>query len=108
VQLTAHADAFCERLIGTVHRECLDFVIPLTERHLCRMLAEWVAHYNRRPHASLGPGIPDPSSFAEPQLNGHELPRGYQVATRSILSSLHHEYRLDQLRPDFLRTTAAR
>src|SRR5260370_15917944 len=28
------ANAFCERLIGTVRRECLDFLIPLNERHL--------------------------------------------------------------------------
>jgi hypothetical protein len=56
------ANAFCERLIGTIRRECLDFMIPLNERHVRSILAEWVAHYNRgRPHASLGPGIPDPS-----------------------------------------------
>src|SRR6516225_10623517 len=53
------ANAFCERLIGTVRRECLDFLIPLNERHLRSLLKEWVTHYNRgRPHASLGPGIP--------------------------------------------------
>ncbi len=55
------ANAFCEQLIGTIRRECLDFVIPLNERHLRRVFREWVAHYNRgRPHTSLGPGIPDP------------------------------------------------
>jgi putative transposase len=40
------ANAFCERLIGTIRRECLDFVIPLNERHVRRVLAEWVRHYN--------------------------------------------------------------
>ncbi|PYQ86046.1 MAG: hypothetical protein DMG02_26105 [Acidobacteria bacterium] len=40
---------------------CLDFVIPLNERHIRSVLREWVAHYNRgRPQASLEPGIPDP------------------------------------------------
>jgi transposase InsO family protein len=54
------ANAFCERLIGTIRRECLDFVIPLNERLVRSVLREWVAHYNRgRPHTSLGPGIPD-------------------------------------------------
>jgi len=40
------ANAHCERLIGTIRRECLDFVIPLNERHLRRVQTEWVAHYN--------------------------------------------------------------
>lgn len=54
------ANAFCERLVGTIRRECLDFIIPLNEKHLRRMLREWVGHYNSgRPHSSLGPGIPD-------------------------------------------------
>ena len=34
------ANAVCERLVGTVHRECLDFVIPLGERHLKRILVD--------------------------------------------------------------------
>lgn len=37
------ANAYCERLIGTACRECLDWVISLNERHLRRVLAEWVA-----------------------------------------------------------------
>jgi putative transposase len=40
------ANAFCERLIGTIRRECLDFVIPLTKRHLRVVVREWVTHYN--------------------------------------------------------------
>jgi transposase InsO family protein len=60
VILPPQANAFCERLIGTIRRECLDFLIPLGERHLRRILKEWVTHYNQgRPHSSLGPGIPN-------------------------------------------------
>src|SRR5664280_1199461 len=36
------ANAYCERLIGTVRRECLDFMIPLNERHLRRSLQCWI------------------------------------------------------------------
>src|SRR4029453_19478408 len=47
-------------LIDTVRRECLDWMIVLNERHIRTVVQEWVTHYNRgRPHASLGPGIPD-------------------------------------------------
>ena len=39
---TPQANAVCERLIGTIRRECLDFMIPLNERHLRAILREWV------------------------------------------------------------------
>ena len=90
------ANAYCERLIGTIRRECVDFMIPLNEEHLRRILAEWVPHYNRgRPHASLGPGIPDRPSSVAPPSTGHRLPHGHRVAATPILGGLHHEYRLE-------------
>jgi transposase InsO family protein len=55
------ANAICERLIGTIRRECLDWMIPLSEAHLRSILRTWRNHYNTgRPHSALGPGIPDP------------------------------------------------
>jgi putative transposase len=92
------ANAFCERLIGTIRRECLDFVIPLNERHLRAVLRDWCSHYNRgRPHASLGPGIPErPLADGISKSSGHRLPDGYRVAARPILGGLHHEYCLEQ------------
>jgi putative transposase len=54
------ANAYCERFIGTARRECLDWIIPLNERHLRHVLAEWMTHYNaERPHSARGPGLPD-------------------------------------------------
>ena len=94
---TPVANAICERLIGTLRRECLDFVIPLNERHLYGILKEWVTHYNAgRPHMSLGPGIPQ-SILALPvalQAQRHGLPSGQGVVSRPILNGLHHDYRL--------------
>jgi hypothetical protein len=59
------ANPYCERLVGSIRRECLDFMIPLGEKHLRRILAEWVTHYNQgRPHLSLGPGIPEPAAYS--------------------------------------------
>jgi len=38
------ANAFCEQLIGTIRRECLDWQIVLNERHLRSVLRQRVAH----------------------------------------------------------------
>jgi len=50
------ANAICERVIGTIRRECLDWLIPISEAHLRAILKSWVEHYNcGRPHTSWGP-----------------------------------------------------
>jgi putative transposase len=92
---TPKANAICERTIGTIRRECLDYLIPLGERHLRRILAEWIGHFNTaRPHSALGPGIPDPPIGMPAKLRGrrHELPPGARVTSRAVLRGLHHEY----------------
>jgi transposase InsO family protein len=92
------ANAFCERLLGTLRRECLDFLIPLTENHLRHLLNAWVRHYNEgRPHMSLGPGIPRPPATLPALLQDHRhrLPVHLRVGARPILGGLHHEYRLE-------------
>jgi putative transposase len=92
------ANAFCERLIATIRRECLDWVILLNDRHLRAVLREWVAHYNQgRLHASLGPGIPDRPPGTPARQNGHRIPDGHRVMVAPILAGLHHEYRLERL-----------
>jgi len=89
------ANAFCERLIGSIRRECLDYVIPLSESHLRRTLREWVNHYNTgRPHQSLGPGIPDQGEQRSPTNGEMEIiSKRRPVLAKSILGGLHHEYR---------------
>jgi putative transposase len=89
------ANALCEWLLGTLRRECLDFLIPLTANHLHRILREWVQHYNTgRPHMGLGPGIPQPPLHLPMpvQEHRHRLSEPLQVVARPILSGLHHEY----------------
>jgi len=93
------ANALCERLLGTLRQECVDFVIPLTENHLRRLLSEWVQHYNHgRPHMALGPGIPQPlvALLAPLQEQRHRLPAHGRVVARPILGGLHHEYWLEE------------
>jgi hypothetical protein len=40
-------NCFTERLIGTIRRECLAHLIVLGEAHLCRVLGEFAAYYNK-------------------------------------------------------------
>jgi len=41
------ANAFCERLVGSIRRECLDFLIPFNERHLKGILNRHRLAFNR-------------------------------------------------------------
>jgi len=93
------ANALCERLIGTLRRECLDFVIAFTEHHLRGIVHAWVPHYNEgRPHMALGPGMPQPSPPLPALLQAHRhcLPEHLRVVARPILGGLHHDYRLEE------------
>jgi putative transposase len=94
------ANSHCERLIGSLRRDCLDFLIPINERHLRGILKDWKAHYcQARPHASLGPGLPEPGDYlpVTRQKQRHQIPVGYRVSTKPILGGLHHEYRLEKI-----------
>ena len=90
------ANSVCERVIGTIRRECLDWMIPMSEAHLRSILKSWVEHYNRgRPHSSLGPGVPDPArevGLVPGSESRHRLAAGALVLAKSVLGGLHHEY----------------
>ncbi len=92
------ANAICERVIGTARRECLDWLIPMSEAHLRAILKCWVTHYNGgRPHSALGPGVPDPpenDAVVAKLATRHRLAAGALVLVKSILGGLHHEYSL--------------
>jgi len=92
------ANTICERVIGTIRRECLDWLIPVSESHLRSMLKEWVTHYNAaRPHMALGPGVPDPPPATvrqSTQRSRHLIDGRLALRVKSILGGLHHEYSL--------------
>ena len=95
---TPSAKSYCERTIGSIRRDCLDWVIPFNERHLKATLTEYVVHFNRgRPHSALGPGIPEPPQAEVPAGRiGHKLPPRTRVKSTCVLGGLHHEYRLEK------------
>jgi transposase InsO family protein len=90
------ANSISERVIGTIRRECLDLMIPLSEVHLRSILKSWVEHYSGgRPHSRLGSGVPDPPRGAAVLLKSesqHRLAAGTHVLAKSVLGGLHHEY----------------
>jgi putative transposase len=103
IQLPARSpnlNSHCERLIGSLRRDCLDFLIPMNESHLREILREYKTHYNQgRPHSSLGPGLPE-SRLGFPLPLGkqrHQVPVGRRVSAKPILCGLHHEYRLEKI-----------
>jgi transposase InsO family protein len=58
---------FAERLIGSIRRECLDHVVVLNERHLRRLLGDYLEHYHRwRCHRSLAMDCPEPRPVQRP------------------------------------------
>jgi putative transposase len=62
-------NAFAERLIGSIRRECLDHVVVLGERHLRRLLTAYFAYYHRaRTHLSLDKDAPDGRTIESPEL----------------------------------------
>jgi putative transposase len=64
---------YCERVIGTLRRECLDHVIILNEAHLRRMLSSFLDYYHAsRPHQSFGRNAPTPRDI-EPRSRGRVI-----------------------------------
>jgi putative transposase len=78
-------NAYVERFIGSLRRECLDQIIALDERQLLRVVRSYVDYYNRsRTHLSLGKDPPQPRPVHGPDL-------GAIVAVPEV-GGLHHRY----------------
>jgi transposase len=59
------ADAFADRVVGTARRECLDWLLIRDERHLERVLTEFVERYNSSASPRNRSRRPDPVRFGE-------------------------------------------
>jgi putative transposase len=86
------ANAICERMIGTLRRELLDRILIVNERHLRRILAVYLQHFNTaRPHRTLGQLAPAQAETQPPpviNLTNHQIRR------RPILGGLTSEYQV--------------
>jgi putative transposase len=88
---TPLANAFVERLNGTLQRECTDHFIFFSEAQLQSVLKEYQSYYNQaRPHQGLGQRIPNSRETNElPMIKGASLKK---VVSRPIFEGLHHVY----------------
>jgi len=78
-------NAYVERLIGSIRRDCLDHVIVLNERHLKRILTRYFEYYHRwRTRLSLGMHSPESRSVQPPGLG--------KVVQFPEVGGLHHHY----------------
>ena len=60
---------FVERLIGSIRRECLDYVIVWNESSLRRILQSYFEYYERsRTHLALRKDAPVPRPVGKPRL----------------------------------------
>jgi putative transposase len=60
-------NAYVERVIGSLRRECLDHIVIFNERHLRRILSSYVDYYHRsRTHLSLNKDCPDSRPVTPP------------------------------------------
>lgn len=76
---------YVERLIGSIRRECLDHCIVLNERHLRRIVAEYLDYYHEsRTHLSL--------SRNSPFARDVEPPGCGRVIAIPQVGGLHHRY----------------
>jgi putative transposase len=76
-----------ERWVGSVHRDLLDHVIVLNQRHLRRLLRDYVRYYHEdRTHLGLGKDTPGGRVAAS------TVPSASKIVSLPRLGGLHHRY----------------
>jgi putative transposase len=83
---TPQANAFCERFMGSLKRECLDHSLVLHKRHLKRLVFEYRVYFNEeRPHQGMQQRIPN-------RPDGLTINESGVIRSVSFLGGLHHGY----------------
>ncbi len=79
------ANTICERLLGSVRRECLAHILGVSEADLRRVLKENITYCNHsRPHQGINQQVPEPEHIPAPLAGDAE--RGISFP---VLGGLH-------------------
>ena len=79
-------NSYVERLIGSIRRDCLDYMIVLNEGHLKRILTEYLEYYHQdRTHLGLSKETPAGRSVLK-------KPENSKLIAFPRLGGLHHRY----------------
>lgn len=90
---------YCERVIGSIRRECVDHMIVLNAKHLHRVLTSYFEYYHEsRPHLSLDRNAPLPREIEPP-------PEGEVISIPQV-GGLHHQYTRSAASCDFSLASA--
>ena len=82
------ANAFGERVIGTLRRDCFDHIILKDQQHAERVLHDYLAYYHGRPHRGLLMQSPEGARHLPPP----RPPKGTPIEGIPIRGGLHHRY----------------
>ena len=86
-----NANAYAERWVGSVRRECLDRLLIFNRRQLDYVLNVYLRHFNQqRPHRALDLHPPDRGGRPEPSPTATIYP--LHAKRRDLLGGLLHEY----------------
>jgi hypothetical protein len=78
-------NSYCERVIGTLRRDCLNHVIVVGEQHLRCIPRKYLEYYHRsRTHLALDKDAPE--------LRQRESADGGKVIALPMVGGLHHRY----------------
>jgi putative transposase len=78
-------NGYCERVIGSIRRECLDYFIVMNEKHLRRILKEYFSYYHEsRTHL----GLEKDSPISRPT----QIVDAGPIKSEFVLGGLHHRY----------------
>lgn len=83
-------NAYAERVIGTVKRECTDYIIPINEKHIHKHLSDYIHNYynTHRPHQGIDGQTPIPTPIHLP-VKAEDV----KLKATAVMNGIYHTYK---------------